>query len=167
VSISYQKHKSLFLSDLLSTGQHMLGVSFIASMQSNLHAGVTTESTTQKVTVLSHTQKRTTALQPGVFLSGIHRVLLKNKVRSAFASANNCQSQIRTPQSVTTMCINSQTQHKYLHIRRNHKPKRVALLVLYMCNHLCFLLLFIHILVTFYKHNGMVKINVLSQYQCK
>jgi hypothetical protein len=42
-----------------------------------------------------------TALQPHTFLTGIHRLLVTNKGRSALLSANHCQGQLKTPQSVT------------------------------------------------------------------
>jgi hypothetical protein len=83
------------------TGHGLLGVPFITRTKSNLRAALTTESSTQKVTLLSHTQNRTTAFQPDVFLSGMHRALLKDKRRSALASVNNCQGKLKTPQSVS------------------------------------------------------------------
>ena len=45
--------------------------------------------------------QNTTALQPNVFLIGIHRILVTNNGRSAFLSATHCQGQLHTPQSVT------------------------------------------------------------------
>jgi len=85
----------------LSTDHHLLGVSLKTSTKSNLRAGLTTENTAQKEYVLSLTQNIMTALQFDVFLIGIRRVLLKDKGRSAFASANNCQGKLKTPQSVS------------------------------------------------------------------
>ena len=84
-----------------STGHRLLGVSFITRAKSNLRAALTTKSTAETLTVLSHTQKRTTALKSDVFLGGIHRVVLKDKRRSAFANVNNCQCKLKTPRSVS------------------------------------------------------------------
>ena len=44
--------------------------------------------------------QNTTALQHNVFLTGIHRIQVKNR-RSAFVRAIHCQGQLRTPQSVS------------------------------------------------------------------
>jgi len=90
-----------WVTSFLSTGHRLLGVSFITSMKWNLLVALTTENTAQKVTVLSLTQNRTTGLQLHVFLSGICRVLLKDKGRSAFASVNSCQGKLKIPQSVS------------------------------------------------------------------
>jgi hypothetical protein len=50
--------------------------------------------------ILSH-PKHSTALQPNVFLTGTHRLLLTSKGRSTSCGANNCQGQLQTPQSVS------------------------------------------------------------------
>jgi hypothetical protein len=50
--------------------------------------------------MLSH-PKHSTALQPNVFLTEIHRLLLTSKGRSTFPSANNFQGQLQTPQSIS------------------------------------------------------------------
>jgi hypothetical protein len=39
---SCQKHESVLLHDLLSIGRHLLGVSFITNLKSNLYTVVTT-----------------------------------------------------------------------------------------------------------------------------
>jgi len=54
----------------------------------------------EKTSIISHTQN-TTALQPNVFVTGIHLLLATNKRQSAFASANLCQGQLQTSQSTT------------------------------------------------------------------
>jgi len=51
---------------------------------------------------ISHAQKAT-AIHPTVFLAGIHRLLLTHKGVSAFPSANNCQGELQTPQSVPVL----------------------------------------------------------------
>jgi len=48
--------------------------------------------------IISHVQN-TTAIQPNVFVTGIHLLLATNKRQSAFASANLCQGQLQTSQS--------------------------------------------------------------------
>jgi len=42
-----------------------------------------------------------TALQPNVFLTLIHRLLVTNKERSAVLSTNKSKDQLQTPQSVS------------------------------------------------------------------
>ena len=68
--------------------------------EANLCTALTTQNTKKKDGTISHAQN-TTALQPNAFLTGIHRILVTKKGRSAFLSANNCQSQLQTPQSVS------------------------------------------------------------------
>jgi hypothetical protein len=59
--------------------------SFRTSRKSNLRTALTTQNTTEHYTVLSptHTQN-TTALQPNVFLTRTHLLLVTNKVRLPF-----------------------------------------------------------------------------------
>jgi hypothetical protein len=47
------------------------------------------------------TRKNTTALQLDVFVTGIHRLLVTSKGRSAFPSTKNCQGQLQTLQSLS------------------------------------------------------------------
>jgi len=50
-SVTYrycQKHWSLSLHDLRSTGRHLLGLAFIASLSSNLRTALTTQNKTKK-----------------------------------------------------------------------------------------------------------------------
>ena len=49
--------------------------------------------------IISHGQNRT-AIRCNVFLTVIHRLLVANWERSPFPSANHCQGQLQTPQSV-------------------------------------------------------------------
>jgi hypothetical protein len=94
---SCQKHESLSLHDLLCIGRHFLGDSFITSMKSNSCRALTT----QKITlIISHAQN-TTAVQPNVFLTGKHWSRVTGKGGSAFHSANACQGQLQTPQSLS------------------------------------------------------------------
>jgi len=52
--------------------------------------------------IISHAQN-TTALHPNMVLTEVHvrRLLVTNKGASAFPSANDCQGQLQTPQSVS------------------------------------------------------------------
>ena len=63
-----------------------------------------TQYTTEKNYIISHTQN-TTALHRTVFLTEVHvhGLLVANKGASAFPSANNCQGQLQTPQSVSVV----------------------------------------------------------------
>jgi hypothetical protein len=99
---SCQKHDSMSLHDLVRC-RYLLDVSFITSLKSNLCTALTTRNTTENITVfISHAQN-TTALQPNLFLTGIHQLLVTNKGPSPFLSAKNCQGQLQTPQSVSVI----------------------------------------------------------------
>jgi hypothetical protein len=74
-----------------NAGSRLLDISFITIIKPNLCTAVTTQNTTQKNYIISH-PKNMAALQPDVFLNG-----------TALPSANNCQSQLQTPQSVTVL----------------------------------------------------------------
>jgi hypothetical protein len=96
---SCQKHQSLSQHELLSTGRHLLRVSFIIRLKSHLCTALTTQNTTETNGIISHAQN-TTARQPNIFLTGIHQILVTNKGRSALLSANNFQGHLQTSQSV-------------------------------------------------------------------
>jgi hypothetical protein len=70
------KSKSLSPHDLLSTGHHMLGFSFMTSQESYLYTTVTRKSSTENNCVMSNAQN-TTALQANVFLIRIHRLVVR------------------------------------------------------------------------------------------
>ena len=63
---SCQKHESLSLHGLLSTGRHLLRVSFITRLKSNLCIALATHNTTENNYISSNAQN-TTAFQPKVF----------------------------------------------------------------------------------------------------
>ena len=42
-----------------------------------------------------------------VFLTRLHRLLVTNKRRPAFSNANNCQGQLKTPQSVSVILMHA------------------------------------------------------------
>jgi hypothetical protein len=74
------------LRDLLITGRHLLGVLFVTSLKSNLRTALTTQNTTENNCIISHSQN-TTALQPNVFLTGTHRLLVINGPSQAQTTA--------------------------------------------------------------------------------
>ena len=76
----------------------------MTSLKSNLYAALTTQNTTGHDCTTTHA-KNTTTLRPNVFLTEIHRLLVTNKGRSAFPSANHCQGQLQPPQSVTVQAL--------------------------------------------------------------
>jgi hypothetical protein len=94
------KQRSLFLHDLLSTGLHLLDVSFVTSLKSHLRTNHVEHYKNNCIT--SHA-KNTTAIQSNTFLNEIHQLLFTNKGRSGFHSANICQGQLQTPQSVSVL----------------------------------------------------------------
>jgi hypothetical protein len=55
----------------------------------------------QKITALSKTQKKPTALPRNVFLTGVHQLLVTDRVESAFVIANNCQGQLQTARRIS------------------------------------------------------------------
>ena len=69
------------------------------SVWHSMYAQLKQHRTPQKVTVLYNKQS-TTALQPNVFLTTVPRFVVTNIGRSHFPSANHCQIQLQTPQSV-------------------------------------------------------------------
>ena len=98
------KDTSLSMHGLLSTGRRLLVVSLMTSPQLNLHTALTAPNATEHNFVTSHAQN-TTALQSSIFLTGIHRLLVTNKERSAFPNANNCQGQLQSPRSVSVLYL--------------------------------------------------------------
>jgi hypothetical protein len=98
---SCQKYDSLSLHDLLSTGHHLLGVSFTTSLKRNLCTALSKQNTTENNCIISHAQN-TTALQPNVFLTGIHLLLVTSKGRSVFFQRKPLLRS--TANSTVTMC---------------------------------------------------------------
>jgi len=97
---SCQKQRSLLLHGLLSTGLHLLDVSFVTSLKSHL---LTTHVEHYKNNCITSHAENTTAVQPNAFLNEIHQLLFTNKGRLGFHSANICQGQLQTPQSVLVL----------------------------------------------------------------
>jgi hypothetical protein len=84
-----RKHKFVSLLGIVSTGWRLLGVPFVTVLKSNLCTAVTTQNTTENNCTMSQEQN-TTALQPDVFSTGVHRLLVTNTGPSGFSSANCC-----------------------------------------------------------------------------
>jgi len=84
---------------LLSIRRHLFGISFVTYLKSILCAAPTSPSNTENNCIISHS-KNTTAIQPNVFLTGIHRLFVTSNRRSSIPRANTCQSQLQTPHSV-------------------------------------------------------------------
>jgi hypothetical protein len=91
------KHKSVSI----STGRHSWDVQFITGLESNLCTTVTRPNKTENY--VSHGRINSqaqgpTALQPIVFLTGIHQLLVLNVSRSDFPLRNHCKGQSRAPE---------------------------------------------------------------------
>jgi len=84
---SCQKHGSLSLHCLPSTGRLMLHVSLTTSLKPRLRTAQTTQNTIENNCTISQAQN-TTALQPNVFLTGIHRLMVRDNRRPAFPTVN-------------------------------------------------------------------------------
>jgi len=79
----------------------MIPPPFIASVNSNLSTALTAQNTAENSCILSYTQN-VTALQPSLFLTGIHLLLVASKGLPSFPNTNHCQGQLQTPQSVSS-----------------------------------------------------------------
>ena len=88
----------------------MLDISFTTSLMSELCTAISTKNTTDNECFNSHAQN-TTALQDNVPLTGIHRLLIRNKGRWDFPSAKDCQAQLQTPQSVSVVPLGSKSSN--------------------------------------------------------
>lgn len=84
---SCQKYVSLSLHYLPSTGRLMLHVSLVTSLKPRLRTALTTQNTIENNCTVSQVQN-TTALQPNIFLTGIHRLLVTDNRRPTFPTAN-------------------------------------------------------------------------------
>jgi hypothetical protein len=71
--------------------------------KSNLCTALTTHNTTQNNSIISHAQKTTALHQPDVFVNETLRSLVTTEGGWAFHSANNCQGQPQTAQSVSVL----------------------------------------------------------------
>ena len=85
--------------------------SFITRLNSNLCTALTTCNAIQYNSIISHAQN-TTTLQPNVLVTGLHRLLVTNKGRSALASTKIPRSTANSSVSISNEC-----QSKGLYIR--------------------------------------------------
>jgi hypothetical protein len=74
-------------------------VKCFTGLESNLRTAVTTQNTTECNFISSHAQN-TTERQTNIFLSWVNRLLFQNMGGAVFPSPNNCQGQLKTPQSL-------------------------------------------------------------------
>jgi hypothetical protein len=94
---SCHKHDSVSLRYILPTGGHLLDVSFITSLKSNLCTALTTRNSTGNNCVTWHAQN-TTAFQPNVFVTVIYQLLFASNGYMDFPSLDYSQGQLQTPQ---------------------------------------------------------------------
>jgi hypothetical protein len=78
--------------------------------------------------IVSHAQN-TTAFHPTVLLTGIQRLLVTDKGRSAFPSENNCQCQLQTSRSVSVVMFSfpgdaSRTSLRNVFVRYKNKKTK-------------------------------------------
>jgi hypothetical protein len=99
---SCQQHESLTLHDFLSTGHHLLVVSFITSLKSKVCTALTTCNTAVNNCIILHAQT-TTTLWTEVFWTGIHQSLFSSEGQSAFGNAGDCQGQLQTSRSLSLL----------------------------------------------------------------
>jgi hypothetical protein len=111
--ITCQKHKSVSLRLSLSTARHLLTVSLITSLKSDIRTSVTTRSTMGGIYTPpphththahTHTHTRARAKHDcnsvQCFLTGIYLLMITNKGSVGFPSANNSEGQLQIPQSL-------------------------------------------------------------------
>jgi hypothetical protein len=99
---------------LTPADHRLLRVSFTTIQKSNSCTAVIKQNTTENI-IISHAQN-VTALQPHVFLTGIHRLLVTDEWLSCFPPAqkkkkkkkNKCQGQLQTPESLSSFYRKSQ-----------------------------------------------------------
>ena len=80
--------------EILSCGRYLLRGLFKLSLKSNVHTALTRQNNTEIWCINSHAQD-TTALQPNVFLTGLHRLLVTNKRLSTSFTSNYCHDQLQ------------------------------------------------------------------------
>jgi len=110
---------SLSLHDLQSTDRHLLGISSVKSLKSNVCRAVTTQNVTANNFVISHAHA-ITALRFDVILNGIHRLLVTVNELSVFPSQKNCQGQLKAPLSVSYTIIFTLLQFTLVYVFGHH-----------------------------------------------
>jgi hypothetical protein len=81
------KHALMSLHELMSVDHHLLGISFMTSLKSNLHAALTIQNAAENICFILQAQNGI-AFQLNVFLTGIQRSVVTISSLSAFPSTN-------------------------------------------------------------------------------
>jgi len=101
---SCQKHDNLSLPCFISILPFVWCFVYYDSQCKISCTAVTTQNTTENNCIILYA-KYTHALYYNIFLSGAHRLLVTNKWRLSFPSANNCQGQLKAPQSISVEAL--------------------------------------------------------------
>jgi hypothetical protein len=96
---SSQKHQSVPLHYLNSTGLHLLGVSLLNGLKSNLRSAITTQNSTDNNCTVSFAINMM-PFQSTVSLAGIYQSPVTGRRWSAFCSIHSCYGQVQTAQSL-------------------------------------------------------------------
>ena len=72
---------------------------------------------------ITHTKHNRTSAQR--ILTGIHRLPVTNRERSAFSCASNCQGQLQTPQSVSIRSTHSSGHNLWRYCRESLKSRNL------------------------------------------
>jgi hypothetical protein len=102
---SCRRRESLSLPDLLSTGRLLLRVLFITSLKPILCTALTTQNATENKCITSTRTKRDCV--PVQCICNRNTSVTGHKGQSAFRTANHCQGQLQTPQSLCVHVIAS------------------------------------------------------------
>jgi hypothetical protein len=97
---AYKNDSFCYCHDVLYTGCHLLCVSFITSLKSNV-CWLWPHTTLQKITILSDMQKIMTTHRPNVILTGVHWVPATDNEESAFLGANNRWGHLQTARTAS------------------------------------------------------------------
>ena len=97
---SCQRHESLLLYDLLTTGRHLLGVFVFNKPKVKVCAVRTTYATTDNNCVITRSKHDCTSSQMHFWLL-LYRLLFTYKRRWSFPCARKCEGQLQTLQSVS------------------------------------------------------------------
>jgi len=101
---SCQKHENLSLPYFLSILPFVWCFVYYDPPCQISCTALTTQNTTENNCITLYA-KYTYALHYNVFLTGARRLLVTNKWGLSFPSANNCQGQLKTPQSVSVEAL--------------------------------------------------------------
>jgi len=98
---SCQKRESLSLQDILSTGRHLLDFSLITCPKSNLCTSVHSWNVTEDKYYLTHAKLKHDCTLAHCIFNWNTSVTVHEQERSSFPNPNNCQGQLKTPQSIS------------------------------------------------------------------